>query len=650
MGRANTVQGANRRESAATSARATIWVLASIAVVTALWIWLVLGSPRVFLLVPHAGATWIRHDQPFDLAARTSAEEIVLFRKRFRVDRAPERAPLEMIGFKAPSVVLDGVRLSNPDLAWDRGRERVVVELAADSSAGPHELIVGVANVNAHPALWARCAELSLATDETWETSVDGSTWSPAVGVDRVPRVPQAAFVPSAASGFVTVLPWLALVAAATIAWSFARARGTPGIPRITPGRLAATLVAALLVLGSVDLVRVPQDFGMDLDGHLAYVQYVATRHSIPLANEGWQMFQPPLAYLIYAPIYAGFRPHVPGETMIWLLRTVPLACQLLQIEVARRALRAALPGREELQCVGLWVAALFPMGMYIARAVGNEPVAGLTGAIVVWRCVELVVRRTGRPGWRELVVLGACLGLALLSKATALLLVPVAVACVVHAASGTRDRLLSSLLVLGSAFAIAGWFYVRNWIELGQPLIGGWDALTGTSWWQDPSYRTPGDFLRFGGSLAEPAWANVRGFWDALYASLCTDSTFSGHISAAPPWNASWMVAGAWLFVPIVILMIVGALRRGDPGVRGVRALCCGAIGLYVGFLLHLFATVPMHCVVKATYTLGILPCYALLAALGCAPLMAKAAWRGPTLVALACFGVASYCAYFVL
>ena len=39
--------------------------------------------------------------------------------------------------------------------------------------------------------------------------------------------------------------------------------------------------------------------FGFDRDGHLEYIDYILQHKALPLADDGWQMYQPPLFYLL---------------------------------------------------------------------------------------------------------------------------------------------------------------------------------------------------------------------------------------------------------------------------------------------------------------------------------------------------------------
>ncbi len=187
-------------------------------------------------------------------------------------------------------------------------------------------------------------------------------------------------------------------------------------------------------------------------------------------------------------------------DTARLLLRIIPLLCGLLQVELAYRAARSVFPLRRDLQIWGTIIGGLLPMNLYISQVVGNEPLSGLISAsAVVMGFVLLNSEREILPD-RYFIYLGISLGLALLTKVTAILLVPLAVILIIYILNKRQQSwryiFLRILLVNGIILIIAGWYYIRNWIELGRPFVGGWESA---AWWQDPGYRTVPDFLSFG-------------------------------------------------------------------------------------------------------------------------------------------------------
>jgi hypothetical protein len=414
-------------------------------------------------------------------------------------------------------------------------------------------------------------------------------------------------------------------------------------------------LLFAWAALAANNILKVPLDQGFDHDGHLEYVRYVADRMRLPSPTEGWEMHQAPLYYALSAAISA-LLGLVKGAGFDAWLRLLPLACGALQVEIAYRVLRRSFPERADLRCVGLWVAGLLPVNLYISQVVGNEPLAGLTTAIVFLLCLAVIQGREEAPLHRRAMWIGVALGVALLSKATAGLWVPLcAIAILWGAASrkqGLRAGFASTAAALFVAALLSGWFYVRNALLVGKPLIGnwGWQYANGM-WWQDPSYRIPEHLTHFGRALVQPVYAAVHGFWDGLYSTLWTDGLYSGS-SAPPPWNLGCMIAGSWLGVPItlaVLSSLVTAAVRGASSHAAVRFASL-AVLLHGAAALYMYLRVPIYGVAKASYMLGLVPCFAVLAAAGMKPLLGTTWSRAAVNGFLACFGIASFCAYWVV
>jgi hypothetical protein len=197
---------------------------------------------------------------------------------------------------------------------------------------------------------------------------------------------------------------------------------------------------------------------------------------------------------------------------------------------------------RRALLAAGL--VALNPQFLFISALVTNDALLVALSALLLWACVR---RRTNdqRPTTNDegpttkgqgrsailnaqcsmlnSVVLGALLGLALLTKQSALLLAPVALLAVFPAeARGWRARgrvwLVRALLLLGAAALLSGWWFARNWRLYGDPLgLAAFRAEFATlafdprspAAWLDALAQLHGSFwARFGWmNVAPPAW-----------------------------------------------------------------------------------------------------------------------------------------------
>ena len=285
----------------------------------------------------------------------------------------------------------------------------------------------------------------------------------------------------------------------------------------------------------------------------------------------------------------------------------------------------------------------------------GNEPLAGCLTALVILLSVSLLVEPLRMRSHGYFVVMGLVWGLAILSKVTPLLLAPLLIGVIaVHGrklGAAWRAILTHGCLVFGTGFLTAGWWFLRNWARLGTPI--GTSQASGNVWWQDPSYRTVGQLTSFGISLSRPIYGGVWSLWDTLYSTLWLDGT-AGGLTIGPqdiPWNVNWMLAGAWLgIVPMALLLASPAayLGRDLRPSRKSLLFALAAVGVYLAAILDLYIGLPVLSTAKATYMMGLLPCFGLLAAAGVEPLLRFRILRAVICSAVACWAVAAYVAYF--
>lgn len=369
-------------------------------------------------------------------------------------------------------------------------------------------------------------------------------------------------------------------------------------------------------------------------------------------------MFQSPLYYLASAPLSMFASAIFSGDKAEMMLRLIPLACGALQVETSFRAVKHVFPDRNDLQVMGTLIGGFAPMNFYISQVIGNEPLAGLLSSIAVVMVLGLISSDVLTLPKKKLLLLGIVLGLALLTKVTAVLLVPAVLLALISMQSrmkaSAKTVVVACLAVLGIVVVVSGWYYFRNWMELGSPFVGGWETSRRIVWWQDPGYRTIRDFLSFGRSLVYPVYSGLAGFWDSVYSTFWLDGFLSSIISSdiRPPWNYDFMISGALLSILPAAGILFGIVKTAYPhGIaRPGQIFSAYCIVLFFSVLLYLYVTVPIYSTAKATYTIGIIPCYAIICVTGLDIVM-KSRFMGAAVKALLiCWAVSSYFSYFVL
>lgn len=625
----------------------------------------VLADPSVALLLPEGGAQWIGLDRPFSTRAYWPGEVVTHFRKDFKVKAVPRPAFLTLRAMTGASLSLDGrviVPAGTNPRSWKSPRR---VDLGPWLAPGKHVLVVTVTNRMGPPVLLAYSKALRVFTGEGWQASRDKKSWTPARPVDRPRPASMSRWLPRADRALLSRLPLLlpvfGLVFLLTLVPAGSGERGA-WVNRIKPSPRAVCgiLLVAWAVLAINNFQKVPTYVGFDGGAHVKYIRVFAETGRVPLSDEGWKMSEPPLYYMISALPYLLLSKMLTLETTLlrWL-RLLSILCGALQAVVCYRAARHVFPERQDLQTLGTIIGGLLPMNLYASQAIANEPLGALlSGALIVVALGLVREIPLSRPT-RRLTLLGLSLGAAILTRTTAVLLVPPLVLLLLYCflASGWRARRVAFGMgaVLGLATLVAGWYYARNWVEIGRPFVGGWEPRGVWVWWQDPGYRTPGQFLRFGEALLYPVYASLVGLWDSLWATFWADGLLSGipSFDLRPPWNYDFMlVAGLLAMLPAtgILLGVFGSLAAPTRSLRDGRlfAVCC--LGIYLAAVLFIYLKVPIYSTAKATYTAGLTPCYAVLAAAGLSPLLRLPVARAVVWGWIACWGMTAYLAFFAV
>jgi len=638
-----------------------------------LW-WSSMRQTNTCFLPQQAPAEWVVYPSAASLEARPYFELATLFKRSFTLDTASTPAMLRVAGFRRYSVSVNGSALGVPLRAGRNWKQPDVFEVSRQLRAGKNDLTITVFNSNGPPALWLALEVdgFKLASDESWQCSHADATWRSARLASKPKLATAGNPIHAGEEPWASVQkywPTLGLFAglSAALGWLVGLwgSRGQAGKHgwlwsavewlRERDHLPVAGLAALWILLFANNLGGLPALVGYDVWHHLAYIRYVAEHHSLPLAGQGWEMFQPPLYYVLSAALLEVLRLPVTGEGSMVALRILGLLIGVAHFAVVWASLRLLFPGERSKQLWGLLLAAFLPPLLYLSQYVTNE---GLAAALVSG-CIYLALRilKDPRPSWKAYIGLGCCLGAALLTKVTAVLAVPpimgglvwkgvfggassktegspksvVSGQSTLHSTATEDDwsaasspwsaaRVLWSAasrmaLVLGVCEAVCGWHYARAWINHGDPLIGIREPRPEFTWWQDDGYRTSAYYLRFGGVLVYPWFGALRSFGDGLYSTLWGDGMFGGNIRVLnrPPWNFGLMAAGYWLaLVPTAVLLIGGVLtvlnfvRR--PSGEGFTVL---GLGFLVGCALAQFSlALPSYSAVKAFYGLaGLLP-----------------------------------------
>src|SRR6266536_4979180 len=587
--------------------------------------WIAWNDPAINFLSRDKRAEWIVFPAAVDTHAHWFASLDAIFRREFVLTDRPATARLGVRSMRRADVKINGVAVRFPsNRNW---KEIVSVDVTGQLQGGSNVIEARVFNRNGPPALWLtlNTDQLSLRSDRTWEVSFAGSSWRHAALAAGAKTPGPGNSIAGGEGTFDTlqkVWPfWIVLIAIASVAvfiWNLSLKNCTT---RWLENTLLLVLAGLWLLLFWNNSRLLPFHAGFDAKEHLKYINYIQEHRALPLANEGWEMYQPPLYYLIAAASLSACKLSINDPTSILLLRLFGAFLGIAQFVLVFLSLRLLFPARTAL--IGLLLAAFLPMHLYLAHYVTNEMLAAALATATLYLCLRLL--KSDTPHMSQFAWLGLALGAAMLAKATGVLLLPVVVVAIVGKFAHRRTPLAFLLrnlgLLLAICFTVCGWHYARIWLRFGTPLLGNWDVVSGFTWWQDPGYHTAGDYLRFGRSLVHPLFSGFGGFADGIYSTLWGDGLCGGTASLSIAWNNQLLLADyLWSLIPTVLVLIgaVVAIVRFIRNPSSELFLLLGFSAAIVLGLIFMTLRVPSYAQAKAFYGLSALTPLCFFGALG--------------------------------
>ena len=630
--------------------RAILISLAAIFGVTAIagLMWLCQRDPGINFLPSDKRAEWILFPSAVEVKARGVADLDTLFRREFILQRPAPGALLSVRAAKRLQLTINDRKV---DLVANHNwKDASTVEVSGLLHEGQNRIEARVFNDNGPPALWLLLSgdQFSLQSDQNWIASLAGSAWRGAA-LATSPRPPGRGNSIDTSERTIASLTkvwplWLLFGAVALVfcvGGNWWLNRHSMDVDWMTLVMVFSFVLLWLILLWHNAQI-LPAVVGFDAMQHLNYIKYLQEHHSLPLPAQGMVMFHPPLYYLISAVVLSLFNLTTDDPSAILVLRTLTMLFGIAQFVLVFAALRLIFPNRSNLQLVGGGLAAFLPMQLYLSHYPTNETLAALLVSASLY--FALRTAKGGAATWKSYCVLGLLIGAALLTKATAVLVVPFIVLALARQLACERASVTRWVGTLGSMFLIAilicAWHYIRV-SQYGSPLIGGSDPMIGVFWWQDDGYHTVSYFARFGESLVHPLFSATASFFDGLYSTLWGDGLCSGvsDLSIRPPWNYNLMCAGYLLSLLPTLLLLVGVMTSLWQLFREPRS----DIFIFVGFslavamgLVYYNLKVPCYGSTKAFYGLSALVPLGFFAAVGWNVVTDGRKWRELTIAIL--------------
>lgn len=289
-------------------------------------------------------------------------------------------------------------------------------------------------------------------------------------------------------------------------------------------GRVALAALAAGTLARVAAWAVIPHDYmAYDVEGHLEYVRYVREHRAIPPRDAGFQFYQPPFYYVLGAALTGG-EPRG--------LQTLGLGFSLATFVVGLWA----VPGG-----IGAWLLALHPAGVVTAARINNDAAVTLW-VVLAWAAAW---RGWGKPDQRLTIVALTATALAVWTKATGLIAVPVVAAMCVRHRQWIGLVALAVMVVARPGGTVAG---NVAWLTPGIRLETDWSNWVTFNPWRvvrDP-FVNP--------LLPCPARDNLWEYW--VRSALFGEFGFS--------WLQGWASVAMGLWLAVLALAIWGGVPRG--------------------------------------------------------------------------------------
>ncbi len=280
------------------------------------------------------------------------------------------------------------------------------------------------------------------------------------------------------------------------------------------------------------DYWRLPAADRQQRESRLRNLPHEWQAHDSTAGISAYEALQPPLYYWLMAPImWASQSCGLLAQAM--MLRWIAIAIASLAIPFVFRVASAVMQSEAAaLGCAAL--VAVMPGFATNAARVSNEPLSIVLFTLLVWVGLRILHKPANH---RDAVLLGAILGLGLLTKAYFLTAVPAVVLLLIYK---YRKAWTYSLTPCAIALAIAGWWYMRNIITTG--------TLSGLA--ESVTLRDHGAAGMFAAIFQIP-WMR------ALDVILVSHLYFCGWSSLGV---RSWMY---YIFFAIIIVAAIGLIRQ---------------------------------------------------------------------------------------
>ncbi len=242
------------------------------------------------------------------------------------------------------------------------------------------------------------------------------------------------------------------------------------------------------------------------------------------------------------------------------------------------------VPHRLDVALAAAAVLAFTPQFAFLSGAASNDTTAAAACTVALWRAAVLL----RAPGDRNALLCGLALGAALLTKSSALALVPIVALAALSTGltAPLRSALRLGAIVLAAAGLVGGWWYARN--LLGYGTFIGSELHLAMPW----AREVPADlaklvedgepWLLFLSYWAAFGWGTIR--WpDPVYRVVFAVCLLAGMGLVYGGWRS---IRSGWMQADSQGLLTRAAAWLRDPRVRTVLMLAAFAVAVLVALV----------------------------------------------------------------
>ena len=584
---------------------------------------------RVHFLSFEDGAEWIMYPLALSTKVRENQYETLIadFSHSFSLEQIPPDIMVHIRAFQEFDIYINGQQVPNPpnkDANW-----KAITQL----SVSPY-LLSGINNVRVivkanygPPSLWLRFSGLSekISTDDKWLVSINEAPPFNAIRSDDTRLHGISSKFPKPIDAIKRVymkliffflfgaMVYIALFLNKPSNMNTKYALIKKNILTPNSALMVVTLFWTALFINNIKYL--PVDVGFDANSHIQYLNYIINNKALPLANDLFQGYQPPLFYLINAIIIPIAEKILSFPSLNYAFKITSFLSGFGQVIIAFFAGRIVFREDKIGHSLLILISGLIPMNIYISHYFSNEPFSAFLISFSI--LMTLFILDSPKPLSRHFALLGLSIALALLTKYTVLVILPILFFSVLFNYILIQKTRFSTLflqifIVIFIIVSLSGWFYLRNYVTFGKLLIGNWDYLI-SDWWQDPGFHTTSYFASFGNVFSFPYFSGFYSFWDSIYATFWGDSLIGGRAAsyAAPLWNYEYMTVIYLISIPATLFFIIGILKAIYQIILNMDIkwlLCIGSNFLFILSLVHMNLINPFYAQAKAFYILGAL------------------------------------------